>query len=324
MKKFLKWFGIGFGIFVSLFFCTILILGLIRPLIFSEFEKNSDASINIPGLKQDYTPQGLAYSKDKNLYLFCGYMNDKSNSKIFVCDQEGNIVKEVNLLKEDQSKYSGHAGGIAVLNDDIYLSNASEIFHLSLTKLLECENKGSIAFDGSFKVSSRASYCFVNEDYLFVGEYFDSGNKSYKTDESHHFSDGKIVNQAICLAYSIIDSKEMFNVDYNSPSFVLSLPGNVQGICQIDQQIVLSRSSGISFSKLDFYDLESAKEVGEFKEAKVYFLSNDNLTKRVKMPPMSEDIDVKDGKIIINFESACKKYSLFNIWKTKKVMEFKY
>ncbi len=320
-KKILKWIGISFGTLIGLFLCVIFILSLCRPIIFSKYEKNSKAICDIPGLNQNYTPQGVCYNKDKKVYLFCGYMNNKTNSKIFVANEQGELIKEVNLLKEDNSLYKGHAGGIASLNDDVYLSNASKIFHLKLSDILACENKGEISFDGSFKVNSRASYCYINDNYLFVGEYSDRSVSSYKTDASHHFTDDK-TNYAICSLYKVDQSKE-YHIDYSSPEMVLSLPDYVQGICQVDDKtICLSRSHGINFSSLDFYDLSKASKVGEFETKDVYFLGKNCLNESVRVPPMSEDIDFVDGKILINFESGCRKYRLVNIWKSEKLMAY--
>lgn len=325
MKKSLKVLKITsyvIAIIIFVLVVSIFSLKMARPLIFKDFENKSEKSFSIPGLNKDYVPQGLCYNKNKKLYLFCGYMTDKSNSKIFILDENGSLVKEINLLKKDGNKYSGHAGGISSVGEHVYISNASKIFHVSLSSLLNCENEGYVQFDGEFKVPTRSSFCFANDNYLLVGEYTEPKGKSYSTDESHHFTKNDVTNKALCVAYKIDENQE-FGVDVSKVEYSLSLPSYVQGIALDEQNnIYLSESHGISFSYLESYKVDFSKEDGTFDDSKLYFLGKDNLVSKIKMPPMSEEIDYVDGTIIVNYESASKKYGIFNIWKNYNIIKY--
>jgi len=49
------------------------------------------------------------------------------------------------------------------------------------------------------------------------------------------------------------------------------------------------------------------------KEVPLYYLDSANLTRRVDMPPMSEEVVCRDGKVYVLFESACTKYMFGNL-----------
>lgn len=40
----------------------------------------------------------------------------------------------------------------------------------------------------------------------------------------------------------------------------------------------------------------------------LYYLDSDNLTETVVMPPMSEELVYRDGRVQVMYESACNKY----------------
>ena len=49
------------------------------------------------------------------------------------------------------------------------------------------------------------------------------------------------------------------------------------------------------------------------REVPLYHLDSANLTDWVEMPPMSEEVLCKDGKVYVLFESACTKYIYGNL-----------
>lgn len=318
--KIMKGIGLSLAGILALFVVVCFVLSSLKPVIFRDFLSHSRDMIAIPGLQSKYVPQGLAYSDQEKVYLFCGYMTDKDNSRIYVKSDEEN-TKTVLLQKENGDKYNGHAGGISVSGKQVFISNAGKIFYLSLDALMSAEEGGAVSFEGSFEVNNRASFTFADDNYLLVGEYYDPGSKSYATEESHHFEvAGGKMQYAICSAYKIDLSSEN-GIKEITPSFILSLPAYTQGIALTSSgKIVTSCSHGIAFSSLNIYSApDFTKPDTALNGVPVFYLDDESKEKKVDMPPMSEDIDYADGKVLVNFESASKKYKEFNLWQSKSV-----
>ena len=78
-----------------------------------------------------------------------------------------------------------------------------------------------------------------------------------------------------------------------------------------DGVAILSRSWGLSSSKIEFYgELENSGKTtsASGKEVPLYYVGSKNLIKSVDAPFFSEDITVVGDRVVINFESATNKY----------------
>ena len=89
--------------------------------------------------------------------------------------------------------------------------------------------------------------------------------------------------------------------------------------------MVLSTSYGFASSGLWFYRLDEERQgkrelMGQ--EVPLYYLDSANLTHSVEMPPMSEEVVCKDGKVYVLFESACSKYIYGNLIRGDKVYAY--
>ena len=79
----------------------------------------------------------------------------------------------------------------------------------------------------------------------------------------------------------------------------------------------------MSSSHLYFYeDVFVSKE--SFDNLDLFFLDSNNLTKTVKLPPMSEEIQLYNDKILVNFESAGDKYKMVNLFRQTSIWGYKY
>ena len=61
-----------------------------------------------------------------------------------------------------------------------------------------------------------------------------------------------------------------------------------------------------------------------FDNLDLFFLDSNNLTKTVKLPPMSEEIQLYNDKILVNFESAGDKYKMVNLFRQTSIWGYKY
>ena len=129
MRKFIRFAGklvmfIIIGI-VSLVLLTIVGLNIAKHFIYSEYYSIKNDICTNPGLNDGFVCQGIAVSEENSVILVCGYMNDKSNSRIYVTDFESNSYYVE--LTRDGEKYTGHAGGLAITGETVYIANAKKI-----------------------------------------------------------------------------------------------------------------------------------------------------------------------------------------------------
>jgi hypothetical protein len=295
-------------------------------IVYSEFFKDAKTEFRTPGLDDGIVPQGFAYSPEKNVYLQCGYMTDGvSASRIYIVDGKNtSSVRYVNLIASDGSAYLGHTGGITVSGDFVWLANDGDdgdnlVWVLSLSEILSLENGEGVALTKSFKPESRSAFCYADDEYLWVGEFYRGG--AYETAENHAFSgvnceDG--IQNAIICAYRLDATKET-GIASETPEKILSVTDEVQGFTRTpDGGFILSTSWSISTSKLHFHKnvLEGAADAElEVNGTKVpvWHLDADTLTKQLELPPMSEEVIVKDGRVWVVLESACQKYIFGNL-----------
>ena len=249
-------------------------------------------------------------SEENNVILVCGYMKDKSNSRIYVTDFDSNSYYVE--LTRDGEKYTGHAGGLAITGDTVYIANAKKIYSFPLSSVLSASNGDIVDIGSGTKVNTNASFVYTNEEYLYVGEFHDGGkyvieNHEHETAEGTHY--------AICTKYALSDLE--------TPIAVYTLRNNVQGICFTPNgKVVLSTSYGLTDTIYYVYDLDSAADSGlTFDGAPVYYL--DGLEKEIHGPAMGEDLDYFNGRIITLTESASQKYIFGKFFGATKIVGLK-
>ncbi|HPJ88584.1 MAG TPA: hypothetical protein PLO84_05625, partial [Thermotogota bacterium] len=67
----------------------------------------------IPGLKEGVVPQGLAYMEEKGWFVISSYRDNAGSILSFIDAQTGELIKSLSVHNEDDSVYTGHAGGVA-------------------------------------------------------------------------------------------------------------------------------------------------------------------------------------------------------------------
>lgn len=296
---------------------------------YDDFYQNADFHCAIPGLKQKFIPQGVAYDEFTSQTYITGYFDDNQNSVIFVMDKNGNFVKEIILSLSDSEAYTGHSGGIAVTEKHVFVSNGKKLYHLSKQAITSGGAHLELSFDGYARVDVNASYVSYSDGKLFVGE-FEYAKNSYVTDMSHHvLTADDDLNTALTLMLDV-DENSTFGIknvsssgDWAVPSLAFSHTERIQGFDYDAKNnlAVLSQSYGRKNDSTLFLHTVVADAFERTIElsqgtAKLVILDQSNLTKTVVCPPMTEDVDVCNGRIYICFESAAYKYyegaNLFN------------
>ncbi len=297
----------------------LLLLNVGVTFVYPAFFGNADAVFRAPGLTTGFVPQGFHYLEDQDTYLFSGYMKDHSAARIYIRDAEGK-VRFVSLMNSDGSAYDEHAGGVTVNGDYVYIPGQMGVDVFSLANILEGDTAQMI---GKIAGEYDTDCCTFYNGYLFVGDFYYP--ETYETPLSHRVTTpAGDENKAIIAVYKA-DASAEFGID-PQPVAAISIREKVQGIgFTEDGQIVLSTSYGFADSGLWFYKLDEQRQ-GKLeldgREVPLYYLDSANLESSVEMPPMSEEVVCKDGKVYVLFESACTKYLYGNLIRGDQVYAY--
>ena len=293
---------------ISLVLLGLIGLNIAKFFIYRDYYSSKTDVCTNPGLNDGFVCQGIAVSEENNVILVCGYMKDKSNSRIYVTDFDSNSYY-VELTREGE-KYTGHAGGLAITGDTVYIANAKKIYSFPLKSVLDASDGDTVDIGSGTKVNTNAS--FVYTDDLYVGEFHDGGKYVI---EGHENETAEGIHYAICTKYSIND--------LSTPLAVYTLRNNAQGICFTpDGKIVLSTSYGLTDTIYYVYNVDELTDSGKTLDgAPVYYL--DKLMKEIYGPAMGEDLDYYDGKIITLTESASDKYIFGKLFGATKIVSLK-
>ncbi len=278
---------------------------------YTSFYNTAKTEFEIPGLNEGFVPQGMEYEKTNDIFLISGYMANGSASRVYIIDNE-NEVKYVTFNFENEP-YLGHAGGVTSDGYGLWLVGDSVVNYLHLNDLLNAENGDQISIISSFTAPNGADFVTTYDGKLIVGEFHREGN--YSRDSSHEIitSSGK-VNKAITFAYEI-DNNNACGLKTFNPIFAISTTSLVQGMSITEDKIILSTSYSLPSSQILIYDniLNGTATKMHFngldEEVDTYIL--DTPTSSKTLPPMSEEITIKDNSLFILFENACSKYKMW-------------
>lgn len=282
------------------------------------YYRASEKGFKIPGLSDGFVAQGLDYD-GQGYFWITGYMNDGSASPVYIVEKEtGELVKTLYLANEDGSAYTGHAGGIAVTLDYVYIAGSEDhcVYAFRSQDMVRADDDAAVKAAGSIptKVSDedylQPACLYIENGYLFVLEFY--RDVDYPTPDSHKLTTPSgALNQALAVVYEL-EEDGLFGVD-PTPDFAISLPDQVQGMCMEDDRVYLSTSWGTSFSHIYEYRWsEVVKQKSEITflgtTMPLYYFEVGNLVNDYKIPPMSEEIVMVDGKLYTMCESASNKY----------------
>ena len=272
-----------------------------KQILYPAFCRSAQKGAAIPALSEGFTPQGVSYLDDCT--LICGYYPGSEASRIYMVFGDG-TVREILLRRENGDVYTGHAGGLTAAGDYVYISNASKLFVLRTADLRNAASGSYVQFAGNIPVPCRASFCSSDGQYVYVGDYHAEG---YETDASHVIKTSGADHAAMVYAYRL-DSGEKFGLQ-TAPSMAFSVRDFVQGFAVSGTTAVLSCSHGFSSSQLYFYDIgePDGTFVRDGKTMPLYILDVSKQKGSLRMPHMSEDVEIRDGKVLVGFESSARK-----------------
>ena len=275
--------------------------------------KKAKKEFEIFGLKDGFVPQGITFLKKQKKFLLSGYVSKKNSpSRIYVVDSETyKLEKYVTLSFVGGKFYVGHAGGITNFAESVFVSSEGHVFRFLVSDLLDAKNGESVRILENFKTFNNADFCFVNDGFLWVGEFYKLGKR--KTDVTHHIllETGESCH---ALAFAFPLSKCVTcGVEEKLPQKALALPDLAQGVAVSGDKIFVSCSHAVSKSNVFVYDNVLTKKSQKYvaineKKIDLFEINSKNLQKTYVLPEMSEDVVFEDGRLFVVFKSAAKKY----------------
>ena len=274
---------------------TVGVLNVAKFVLYHEYYSIKTNVCKNPGLNDGFLCQGIAASEENELILVSGYMKDGSASRIYAVDSFDNF--HYVSLKQLDSDFTGHAGGVAVTDGKVYIASGGKIYTVSLDEVATAESGAVIDVGEGVEVNNEASFVYTDDTYLYVGEFHNG--KQYNI-VGHENETAEGTHYAICSVYD--------PADLSKPVKVYSIRNKVQGICFTpDGKVVMSTSYGLADSVYYVYNLSEATDSGKTLDgAPLFYL--DHLEGEIKGPAMSEGLDYRDGKVITLTESASQKY----------------
>lgn len=277
----------------------------------SSYYKASKKAFVIPDTNKNFVSQGLTYSKKDNYFYLTGYMKDNSACPVYIINKDTKkLVKTIKLSNPDDTPFVNHCGGLSIYNDDIYIAGGHDncLYVFDKNEIDQAENKSSVTYKNIVSLEKDddmigVAFTTTDKDLLIAGEFYRL--PQYPTSPKHEITTVDGTNNAIALAFTLSDYQAI-------PDHVYSLPGNVQGMAFDSEKIYVSTSWGLSFSNIMIYDRSKLTSTQTMTvlgaEVPLYILDSNSLVKTIKTAPMSEEVELVDGKLYQVNESASNKY----------------
>ena len=190
LKKIFKTLLLILAVLITLVLLAWSVLHIAKYFMYPDYYRNAEVLSPIPSLNEGFVPQGLDYDPETDTYIHSGY-NGKNVELYFVTDGK---VKELIPLNPDGTRATGHAGGVTRAGDYLYIcDNENEgdgkVGMLRVFKFSELWNApdgASVQSIGTFNVDTSSSFCFSDDKYLYVGEFYRAVN--YETAASHYYT----------------------------------------------------------------------------------------------------------------------------------------
>ena len=302
-------------------------LHVAKFIIYPDYFAQGESISKIPALDKGFVPQGLDYDPETDTYIHSGYNGEKAELYLVT----GKTTKAIVLLTPDGEQAKGHAGGVTRAGDYLYISDNEKegdgkLGYLRVYRFSDIWNTkdgDSVKAIGHFEVDTSASFCFSDDDYIYVGEFYRP--EAYETKKEHYFTTpAGDENKAILSAFPLSEDGSI--AEGTKPEFCVSITSQVQGFAVTeDGKVMLSRSWGLTPSYMEFHEgwKDSGKTINTMDvDVPLYYLDSTTRTENMKMPCFSEGLTFVDGKVAVSFESACNKYIVGKFFFANKVKAF--
>ena len=321
MAKDEKTLGGFIGKIIALILCVAIVLAVVVAILFSigenivffKFYKNAEKAFKIPGLWTGSVPQGFEYIEETQTFLYTGYQkNEVDPTVVYIMPDKGEgEARAVKLVNADGSAYTGHAGGITIYEDTVFIAGHNGVDLFDATDLLNGDDKATMI--GKLDIDFDVAFVEVHDGKLYLGNFYRA--LDYETPAHHHITT-PCGDKNTAVIYEFTLGENNLPTSF-VPDMVYSIRDAVQGLTFDDKgRMILSTSWGLSKSHIYIYEkpqfvVENAFEVSANDttyKADLCYLDENSLKQDIVAPPMAEEIVYLDGKLYIMCESASMKY----------------
>ncbi len=294
---------------------------------YAEFNAAAEPLHYVPALEQGFVPQGMDVWEEKQWLIISGYFPKESDiptSMLFALDmQTGAMVAEYALYNADGSNHTGHVGGVAVTEKNLFLSNGGKLLRIELSQLTASAPSGSLQIRESLPVPVKASFCNFSAGILWVGDFYIPNSSNNQTPQWRWLtSPSGTAYQGWCVGYRLSDTENQLAADaysqsegYWMPDYILAIDQKTQGFTVLeDGSMVLSHSYGRkNDSTLAIYRPVLQTEphmqitLGS-RSLPVWFLDADTRSSLYTVLPMTEGVCSTGDRLLVLFESGAKMY----------------
>ncbi|GIP35244.1 lamin tail domain-containing protein [Paenibacillus sp. J2TS4] len=287
---------------------------------YRDLESVSELGPVIPGLMQGLIPQGIAFYEAMDWIIVSYYRDNGKPSMVSVVDKStGELVKSLNLYRDETTPYTGHSGGLTVSEKHLWVTSEKSAYAVKLEDLAHSEDGGRLVFSNIIRTETNASFVTYDSGILWVGEF---SRFDFKTEPSHHMRNRQNIEHSAWVAGYRLTSEDMIDTsrvvegtNAAVPDVLLSITDEIQGMAFADGHILLSQSYGRAIeSSLHTYQLSLEEAPHAYTDrfdtgpVPIWFLDGLNKLHTVVMPPMSEGIVESSGNLYILFESGAETY----------------
>ncbi|GGR44715.1 hypothetical protein J2S40_004066 [Nocardioides luteus] len=227
------------------------------------------------GGADDWTPQGLGYDPEGKTLAQSYYSHDKGSALVLVDLKGGKTAAEVLLVGRGGKAGPGHAGGVAIDGDDVWVSKGgknSRLFRYSLAAIRESEKGAEVEPVETPAKVAAGSYCRVRGNRIYVGGFADQKLYAYEKNDDGTWN-------------------------FDEPVVSTTTPPKVQGVVVRENEYVFSSSFG-RHRPSKIYICKRKRDGGVGAVQRTY-----------KFPNMAEAIVEVAGDLITTYESGASSYS---------------
>ena len=289
---------------------------------FEEFLNEFSPSFTVPGLLEGVIPQGICYNALLDSYIISNYYEDGAFPSVItiVNAETGKLEKALFLQYDDDTDYTGHAGGVACSDEYIFISSDGQCFTISLEAIIKAENYERIRFESNFKLNTKGSFAAFSDDILWFGDFIESDDKTKGSSTLTTTLDNGETFYAYCEGYILENGLPKFKRINSTqtgyiPDYYIAIPEQVQGMAfSKTGDIIFSTSYGRkNNSEIHIYkDILISERVGTIDiDGNIIDLlacNNENKEKTITALPMSEGMTQSKYGVTLIFESGAEKY----------------
>lgn len=271
----------------------------------------------IPGLKEGYVPQGIAFIPVRDWIVISAYHDDhRTSSAMHVVDVASGMHLGSLPLIHDGKNMTGHVGGLAWCQNKLWLASEGRLWRIPVPNPEQVKAGTPLAIEKSFAVDSAATSLAATGDQLWVGEF--ALGTDYPTSKHHHLRGC----HAWAALYTVAGTGELksqakMEVDRRQvlvPEAVVLIPDKIQGMAQRGNCLVLSSSYRAADSTLEFYRSPLQEPGFEIPlpgggKTMGYELPPTPL-RRLYLPAGAEDLEWVGNDLLVPFEGAANKFRL--------------